>query len=316
MSRVEVISGLERRRRWSEERKRTIVAEAFAPGASVSAVARRTDIGTGQIYRWRRELCDAVAGFAQVVVAPPPSESFNEIATVRIELRYTDPLIWRQVEVPTSITLKVLHDIIQAVIGWCDCHLWEFTIGKQRYVPPILMDDSWGTAPLIAADKVRLRDVLKPRKTVIDYLYDMGDSWEHRLTVTGVRAGEPGVSYPRYIGGERNGPPEDCCGIPGFYELLEVLGDPAHPDHAFLKQWQATTIPIRSTRFRSNTPSAASQTVATPAEYASPRKNTPPQPDHREKTRRGPYRTVTVNLSATNRLTACTRVRFVLREQT
>src|SRR5262249_16801847 len=64
MSRVEVISGPERRRRWSEEQKRTIVAEAFAPGASVSAVARRTDIGTGQIYRWRRELCDAVAGFA------------------------------------------------------------------------------------------------------------------------------------------------------------------------------------------------------------------------------------------------------------
>jgi hypothetical protein len=57
------------------------------------------------------------------------SDSFNEIATVRIELRHTDPLIWRQVEVPTSITLKVLHDIIQVVMGWFDYHLWEFTIG-------------------------------------------------------------------------------------------------------------------------------------------------------------------------------------------
>ena len=44
------------------------------------------------------------------------SDSFNEIATVRIELRHTDPLVWRQVEVPTSITLKVLHDIIQVVM--------------------------------------------------------------------------------------------------------------------------------------------------------------------------------------------------------
>ena len=34
------------------------------------------------------------------------SDSVKEIATVRIELRHTDPLIWRQVEVPTSITLK------------------------------------------------------------------------------------------------------------------------------------------------------------------------------------------------------------------
>jgi transposase len=41
MARVEVISGIERRRRWSEEQKRAIVAESFAPGAVVSEVARR-----------------------------------------------------------------------------------------------------------------------------------------------------------------------------------------------------------------------------------------------------------------------------------
>ena len=113
------------------------------------------------------------------------SDSFNEIATVRIELRHTDPLIWRQVEVPTSITLKVLHDIIQTVMGWFDYHLWEFAIGKQRYGLP--MDDDGGTELCIAAGKVRLRDVLKPRKTIIDYTYDFGDGWEHRLTVTEVR---------------------------------------------------------------------------------------------------------------------------------
>ena len=45
-------------------------------------------------------------------------DSFNQIATVRIELRDSDPVIWRQVEVPTSITLKVLHNVIQVAIGW------------------------------------------------------------------------------------------------------------------------------------------------------------------------------------------------------
>ena len=121
------------------------------------------------------------------------SASFNEIATVHIELRHTDPLVWRQVEVPTSITLKVLHDIIQVVMGWFDYHFWEFTIGKQKYGLP--MDDSWGTEPPIAAGKVRLHDVLKPRKTIIEYTYDFGDCWEHRLTVTDIRAGQPGDSY-------------------------------------------------------------------------------------------------------------------------
>jgi len=57
-------------------------------------------------------------------------DSFTEIATLRIELRGSDPLIWRVVEVPTSITLKVLHDIVQVSMGWCDYHLWEMVIGR------------------------------------------------------------------------------------------------------------------------------------------------------------------------------------------
>ena len=72
MSRVEVLSGPERRRRWSAEQKRSIVAEAFAPGASVCEVARRRDVVPGQIYRWRHDLRSAAAGFAEVVVAPGP----------------------------------------------------------------------------------------------------------------------------------------------------------------------------------------------------------------------------------------------------
>jgi hypothetical protein len=55
--------------------------------------------------------------------------------------------------------------------------------------------------------------------------------------VTDVRSGQPGISYPRYIGGERNGPPEDCGGLPGFYELLEAIANPTHPSHAHLKEW-------------------------------------------------------------------------------
>jgi transposase len=72
MSQIEVLSSPERRRRWSAEQKRSAVAEAFAPGASVCAVARRLDVVPSLIYRWRRELHTAVAGFTQVVVAPGP----------------------------------------------------------------------------------------------------------------------------------------------------------------------------------------------------------------------------------------------------
>lgn len=74
MSRVEVLSGPERRRRWSLEQKRSIVGEAFAPGASVCEVARRMDVVPGQIYRWRRDLRTAAVGFAELVVARDPEE--------------------------------------------------------------------------------------------------------------------------------------------------------------------------------------------------------------------------------------------------
>jgi len=56
MARFELISSPERRRRWSEDQKRALVAAAFAPGAVVAEVARRADVYPGQLYRWRQEL--------------------------------------------------------------------------------------------------------------------------------------------------------------------------------------------------------------------------------------------------------------------
>ncbi|MBV8338249.1 MAG: transposase [Alphaproteobacteria bacterium] len=69
MARMEIFTGPERRRSWSEEQKRAIVAAAFAPGAIVAHVARRAAVCAGQIYRWRQELGHAGSGFSQVVIA-------------------------------------------------------------------------------------------------------------------------------------------------------------------------------------------------------------------------------------------------------
>ena len=61
-----------RRRRWSEARKRRIVAESYQPGVSVSVVARRYDVNANQVFTWRRqyrELARAAGGFVPVVVS-------------------------------------------------------------------------------------------------------------------------------------------------------------------------------------------------------------------------------------------------------
>ena len=52
--RVEVITSVQRRRRWSAEEKAAIVQETYAPGMSVSLVARRHGIAPNQLFTWRR----------------------------------------------------------------------------------------------------------------------------------------------------------------------------------------------------------------------------------------------------------------------
>jgi hypothetical protein len=161
------------------------VDEGTARFAQNCAPAARRDVPLGQPRRapaaprrwWR--------------ISVSAADSVNETCTLRIELCGSDPLIWRQVEVPTSITLKVLHDIIRAAMGWFDHHLWEFTIGRRRFGLP--MDEDWGTEPRIEVTKVRLREVLMPRKATITYVYDFGDDWEHRPIPTNIRQGEPGI---------------------------------------------------------------------------------------------------------------------------
>ena len=70
MSHVTVLTGPERRRRWSEEDQCRILAAAFAPGATVAVVARQYDVATSLIYKWRRGLRAREVGFAEVVVVP------------------------------------------------------------------------------------------------------------------------------------------------------------------------------------------------------------------------------------------------------
>ena len=52
--RVEVITGVRRRRRWSDEEKLRLVAECLEPGATVSEVARRHDVSPGMLFTWKR----------------------------------------------------------------------------------------------------------------------------------------------------------------------------------------------------------------------------------------------------------------------
>ena len=164
------------------------------------------------------------------------TDETEEICTLRIELAESDPPIWREVEVPTAFTLLEVHEIVQRVMNWEDYHLWEFTIDKRRYG----IDDGedlFGVEPALDAEATLLRDILKPRRTQFRYLYDFGDSWDHKLIATKIRPAEANTVYPRLIGGEQNAPPEDSGGIWGFHDKLAVLRNPRDPEYRDLKAW-------------------------------------------------------------------------------
>ena len=113
MARGEVITGPERRRRWSEEQKRAIVAESLVPGAVVSDVARRADIGAGQIYRWRKEFRAVANGFAQVLIAPPEIPAAQVAAgEPTIELEFAGKV---RVRIPGSVPADLAAAVVRAV---------------------------------------------------------------------------------------------------------------------------------------------------------------------------------------------------------
>jgi transposase len=88
-SAVEVITSVQRRRRWNVADKERLVAATLEPGANVSAVAREAGIHASQLYGWRRQLCGrqhAPSGFAAVRLAPEAaSTGLAEAATIDIE---------------------------------------------------------------------------------------------------------------------------------------------------------------------------------------------------------------------------------------
>ena len=116
MARVEVITGVERRRRWTEEQKRAIVAASFAPGAVVCEVARRAEVSPGQIYRWRQELRAAAAGFAQVLIAPveSPDQATHQArcSESAIEVEFAGRA---RVRIPGSIPAELAAAIVKAL---------------------------------------------------------------------------------------------------------------------------------------------------------------------------------------------------------
>jgi hypothetical protein len=160
-----------------------------------------------------------------------------EIYQLKVTLLGTKPPIWRRLLVPADLTLAQLHDVLQAAMGWQDCHLHEFSVGGRHFGRPDPEDRLMGMPPVENERTVRLSRVLTRVGAKAIYTYDFGDSWEHGIVLEKRLGYDPTIAYPLCTGGKLACPPEDCGGIGGFYHLLDVLSDPTHEEHDELHDW-------------------------------------------------------------------------------
>lgn len=125
---IEVITSIERRRRWSREEKERLVAACLEPDAVISEIARAACIHVSQLFRWRKELCqieEPATTLAPVIVsetAPavspvqpePPTTSHprRKCSDVTIELGRG-----RRVRVDSDIDTDALGRILDCVLG-------------------------------------------------------------------------------------------------------------------------------------------------------------------------------------------------------
>lgn len=173
--------------------------------------------------------------------APKPVSLSGKSVQLEIVLRGLQPRIWRSFYVPGDIRLDRLHAVIQVVMGWSDSHLHSYRVGRHEYVQPDPDDPGWKEtlSDTIIHDEGQhtLGDLIAASGDSFEYTYDFGDDWEHEILVVKIDPALERLKRARCFHGERACPPEDCGSVPGYEEILEVLADPKHPQHAQWDNW-------------------------------------------------------------------------------
>jgi transposase len=120
---VEVITSVQRRRRWTREEKERIVAAALAPGAVASEVAREAGIHASQLFRWRQELCVPMPPptFSPVAVLPEPASPSASASS--------PPAGVIEIELPTGGRMRITGVVEAATVS---ALVKALTKGKRR----------------------------------------------------------------------------------------------------------------------------------------------------------------------------------------
>ncbi len=182
----------------------------------------------------------------EIWITLPVRRPFKNIFQIKITLLETDPPVWRRIQIPETFTFYDLHVAIQNAMGWTDSHLHLFEIeyddGPEKRVridAPYCVEDIEGDRILLTTE-VALSEYFCGPGDKMMYTYDFGDNWKHEVILEEVFHRELKVKYPRCLAGELACPPEDCGGVPGYYECIKALKkhDNSHGLLEWLGSWR------------------------------------------------------------------------------
>ncbi len=158
---------------------------------------------------------------------------------LKIVIKNSKPPIWRRCIVPAGITFSQLSIILNKVMGWSGYHLSEFEFYHLQlqlreedefddFVPMWDYD-------LLDSSKTFINEYMEQQEW-FTYTYDFGDDWQHRVTIEKIIKDYP-LNYPQVLKFKGDCPMEDCGGIWGYYECIDVMEDPDNPESSDRRIW-------------------------------------------------------------------------------
>ena len=157
-------------------------------------------------------------------VAPEKGETEKAIPGYQLKLAipFSDPLIWRRVQVPGQLTLADMHRVIQICMGWQDSDTHQFLVGKIFYQPGFGIED-FKRKPEYDEAVFELHQLEEGMQFLFSYLYDGGDGWELQIAVEEILGAGTFKPYPLLLDGANGGPPEETGDIHQYQALLAAL---------------------------------------------------------------------------------------------
>ena len=162
------------------------------------------------------------------------SKTYPPILQILVSVVGIEPRIWRRLLLRCDTTLARLHKVLQVLMGWSDCHLYDFIAGERRFSPPNPENpdnEKHGSV------RTKITSVFAKGVDVVTYEYDFGDEWEVEVRLEAKVDNLKQTTWAICTDGARHGPVEDSGGPRGYKEKIEVLKNPKHKRHLKVREW-------------------------------------------------------------------------------